>query len=61
MTGAEFAAEVAEIRRKCERLRSAGATIDQLIGLGAELQAQQMEILEVFRLAGKMYRPAPWV
>jgi hypothetical protein len=38
-----------------------GASIDQLTSLGAELQAQQAEILEVFRLAGKMYRPAPWV
>jgi hypothetical protein len=61
MTTPEFEAEVAEIRCRCERLRSSGATIDQLIGLGAELQAQQMEIIEVFRRAGKMYRPAPWV
>lgn len=59
MTDAEAHAYVLSLRLICERLRQS-ASPDQLVSLGAELRAQQIEILETFRAAGKNYTAFPW-
>jgi hypothetical protein len=55
----EFRAELAEVRLRCERILAQGPSVEQLVGLGAELHAQTEAILRDLSDKGLMWRP--WV
>lgn len=55
----EFRYELAEIRQRIERLLSRSLTVDQLVGLGAEMHAHTDSILRDLSDRGLMWRP--WV
>lgn len=59
MSDAEAQSYVLSLRLICERMR-AECSPDQLTALGAELRAQQIEIMDAFRAAGSHYIP-PWL